>query len=745
MLAEMEKVRLFPGKECQQVGYQQAACHRRTLFLKFALYTAAIFVVSRGCWAQAPGTKAPTAARGIEQLGLDKYPGLLPEFTHLAERLRNEVPFPTERKQSQVLPLLPEATLFYAAIPNYGEAIRQSLKIFREEREKNEALRNWWQSEPAKAGPKIEEFLKKLADVNGYLGDEIVISASANKQGPTMLVTAQITKPGLDEYLRKEAETEGKPWPGIHILTLKQFTAEDSEIKKGDVTVLVRPDFLVLSLDAEALRSFNIGIDRKSSEFANTEFGRRMAKEYAQGITSVGGLDLHGLLSLSPLPAAQHSRLKESGFANAKYAVWKRTSKEGESFSEGELSFDGPRRGAAAWIGMPRQLSSLDFVSPKALLVATAALNDPKLLFADVQELSGNPNAFATLEGFEKVLRVSLRDDVLQYLTGEVTVELDNLVSNEPVWRAILALNDTPPLRQTLDKLLAGLQVGAEHHNDGAVPYTTVQIPSQKPTKVHFAFVDGHLIIASNPEGLSDAAELHKSGQSLGRSKKLASSLPPGLTMRASGLIYQDAAAMMAMRLQQLGPSLTNILEQAQGTEATTMWLYGEDASIREASKSAAFDVGAALVVAAVATPSLFHSRVAANEASAVGFLRTINVAQLSYATTYPKKGYAATLAALRPGPSGSAASTEHADLVDAGLGCSGDGWCARSGYRFRISAGCDQDGCTSYVAAATPLDANSGTRSFCSREDGVIRWTAAGPLTRMVSAAECREWTALQ
>ena len=51
------------------------------------------------------------------------------------------------------------------------------------------------------------------------------------------------------------------------------------------------------------------------------------------------------------------------------------------------------------------------------------------------------------------------------------------------------------------------------------------------------------------------------------------------------------------------------------------------------------------LIIAAIAIPNLLRSKMAANEASAVGSLRTINTAAVEYSTTYG--GYPATLVNL--------------------------------------------------------------------------------------------------
>src|SRR5439155_14540680 len=67
------------------------------------------------------------------------------------------------------------------------------------------------------------------------------------------------------------------------------------------------------------------------------------------------------------------------------------------------------------------------------------------------------------------------------------------------------------------------------------------------------------------------------------------------------------------------------------------------------------------LIIAAIAIPNLLRSRMAANEASAVGSIRSINTAAVTYSSTYPAAGYPANLKNL--GTSGAATSAS-ADLV---------------------------------------------------------------------------------
>jgi hypothetical protein len=160
-------------------------------------------------------------------------------------------------------------------------------------------------------------------------------------------------------------------------------------------------------------------------------------------------------------------------------------------------------------------------------------------------------------------------------------------------------------------------------------------------------------------------------------------------------------------------------------------------------------DVSAALIVGAIAIPNLLRSRTAANEASAVGSVRSVNTAEVTYAATYPERGFATDLAKFGTGPGGSNAPTaEHAALLDeslAGAGCAGEAWCTKSGYRFRVKAICMQHQCLDYVVVATPVDTNTGTRSFCATSSGVIRYKSGAPLGAPVSVAECKTWSPLK
>ena len=128
------------------------------------------------------------------------------------------------------------------------------------------------------------------------------------------------------------------------------------------------------------------------------------------------------------------------------------------------------------------------------------------------------------------------------------------------------------------------------------------------------------------------------------------------------------------------------------------------------------------LIIAAIAIPNLLRSRMAANEASAVGSLRTLNTACVTYSTNYPSVGYPGTLAAL--GPSTTATSSS-ADLIDSVLAGG-----TKSGYTFTFNAGTGTPS-TGYSITADPTSrGTSGQRGFYTDQSGVIRYEATSSAT---------------
>jgi len=368
----------------------------------------------------------------------------------------------------------------------------------------------------------------------------------------------------------------------------------------------------------------------------------------------------------------------------------------------------------------------------------------------DVQTIAGpaNANSFAAIAGGEKALNLSLKKDLLDLLGEDLTLEMDHTFPPPAAWKVIVKVKDTEHFQKTLNTLLTVGHLAAQPAEDSGVKYNTIHIPGQNPMDIAYAFADSYLVVASNADGLLEALHLHGSPDSLSKSAKYLAEFPKGGPADASAMLYRTAGNLAA--LEAVSPQFATFLKQhLDQSSPSVVRVYAEPTVIRESSAHSSVDATSLLVIAAVAIPNLLRSRMAANEASAVGSIRSINTAQITYSMTYENRGYAPSLAALGHAASPSLKkSPEHGALLNeklAGADCTGNAWCETSGYRFQVVSVCKLNKCSEYVSLAAPANENTGTRSFCSTSDGVIRYKVGTTVKVTPSAAECRAWPALK
>ncbi len=153
------------------------------------------------------------------------------------------------------------------------------------------------------------------------------------------------------------------------------------------------------------------------------------------------------------------------------------------------------------------------------------------------------------------------------------------------------------------------------------------------------------------------------------------------------------------------------------------------------------------LIIAAIAIPNLLRSRIAANEASAVASVRTLNTAEITYSTSYPtnaagQQGGFATLAELGGACTTAVPPTSStACLIDNALATATSATQLKSGYFFGI----DVSNVGDYVIGSAPgTQGTTGVRSFCSTPDGVVRYKSPGDAAPVTTDATCTAYTAL-
>ncbi len=142
------------------------------------------------------------------------------------------------------------------------------------------------------------------------------------------------------------------------------------------------------------------------------------------------------------------------------------------------------------------------------------------------------------------------------------------------------------------------------------------------------------------------------------------------------------------------------------------------------------------LIIAAIAIPNLLRARMAANEAAAVGSLRTLNTAAVQYASGY-QNGYPSSLEVFGYGNS-NVGNCNHAGIVNRELATG-----QRAGYLFTYTptfpdqatapaispkaaaVGCTAGGASGYTITADPIRLDqTGMRHFYTDQTGVIRFS---------------------
>lgn len=721
----------------------------RCLAMPFAICTIlmGLSLIPQVCAAQS--TQEKRQPGDDFQQEFKKYPGLLPEFGTLFQKLQNGVQFPPDRNQSRLLPRLSPLTSYYAAFPNYGEPAHQALTIFQQELQESAVLRSWWSDAVGPAGPAIVGSIENFYALSQFVGDEVVITGDSGAGDHSFMLVAEIRKPGLKNFLEQMLkESPATSTPKLRIISPEELASDSAGGRSGEWTILIRPDFLVAASSVNAVRDFNHQLEKRTTAFS-TDFGQRIAQGYQGGASILLAADLQKLLAAMPRTTQSDLMFNRTGFNDLKYFIWDHKNAAGHAASEMELKFTGPRRGMAAWLANPAPLGSLDFVSRKAMGVTSVKLKNVGEIFDEIRQFSNesNPNSFAMLDQMQQMFNINFKNDLLDYLDGEITFELDGITETEPVWRGVLRVNHSDRLQQTLTKLIAATQPGATQSAEGGVTYQSFVVPSQqKPMQIVYAIVDGYLIVAPTQESAAEAVRLRRSGEGLGKSSKFLTALPSGST-QASAIFYQDPVAMTAARLQHLSPEMTDIFSRVQMTPMVVA-AYGDNNAIRAASSGGGADVAGVLIMAAIAVPNLLRARTSANDAAAVGTMRNIVTAQVAYAATYPDRGFARDLASLGPNPQSNTISAQHAGLLSSDIAdpsCMGTNWCTKSGYKFSVAPQCKQRKCIEFAVTATPVSSNTGTKNLCSTSDGVIRFQAGPTLDLPVTSTQCRQWAPLQ
>ncbi|HKT24415.1 MAG TPA: FecR domain-containing protein [Terriglobales bacterium] len=535
----------------------------------------------------------------------DKYLALLAEFSKLQKNIE-QIKLPDLRYDSRLLRVVPQESVIYAGVPNYGEALAQANQLFQQQLSQSQILRDWWnQQGPGRGngGMDFNRAIETIHSLSQYVGKEIVFSCTG---GPghdgAPLVVAEIARPGLREFLESQIQ-QGKA-EDLHLLSPENLGSVGGAQNRG-LYVLITPEFVAASPHLSALVALNNRwSSTEGSGFAESDFGKRIASEYASGAGLLVAVNLEQIATYHPQQPEQAARheamLESSGFGNVKYLIAQRKDYDGKASNTAELSFNGPRAGIASWLAAPAPIGALDFITPNASAVGAFVSKSPALMLDDVFSLAtrADSNAAANIAKEQAELNLDLRNDLAASLGGEAAMALDGPLLPTPSWKLIVEVYDPSRLQYSIGKLVDAVNRSAAENNRPGLKLdqedvggrTFYTVRSQDPVmqvEIHYTFADGYLVAAASQALVEESLRTRSKGDSISRSDKFRAMFPVDQHANVSGLIYQNLAPVVAPLRGQLPASqLQSIQTLVANSEPSVICAYGDENQIELASTS---------------------------------------------------------------------------------------------------------------------------------------------------------------
>ncbi|HEX8984553.1 MAG TPA: FecR domain-containing protein, partial [Bryobacteraceae bacterium] len=204
----------------------------------------------------------------------DQYIAVLNELAKLREKLE-ALPGPGLRYSPRLADLAPQGTVFYASIPNIGSTLGEASRMFHEQLQQSEPLRQWWAEKMQAAGgeAKFDEVLARVEAFSAYLGPEVAVAFTPGEgRDCAPVFMAEVAKAGLREFVAQQAQ--GQP------VQLVDDPAHAVSAPGEKLFVWVGPDLVIASPQLARLAAAQKG----PTAFVNTPFHARIAQAYKNGV-----------------------------------------------------------------------------------------------------------------------------------------------------------------------------------------------------------------------------------------------------------------------------------------------------------------------------------------------------------------------------------------------------------------------------------------------------------------------------
>jgi hypothetical protein len=541
-----------------------------------------------------------------------RYANLVSELAKLRREVNERVQLPGVRYSSKFVDVLPENTVFYAALPNLTDTLAESQRVMQERISQNPALAEWWKGKKGDGFGVNEQTLTRVREFGSQLGEEIVVSAEMDAKGEPngVLVLGEVKNAAnfrtyLDGQLANFAKELGDA-PSVRIiddpLTAKVATSSASTTVSGDaktkdaaknaavkseIFVWIHNDIFAASPQIESLRGLAATLNGAgANRFANSAFQQRINDVYKDGAGLVVAADLEKIIAQAVgKDNEQGADRRQAGFnqlgvMNLRHFVVEQKQVNGKTLSRAALTFSEADRGIATWLAAPGSMGALDFISANANVATAFVVKKPELLVDDLLGFleTVDPDLRRNIQDIEKQQGFDIRNDFAQPLGGEFAFAIDGPLFPTPSWKIVLEVYDQAKLQETFARSIDKLNQFSVLHGKGKLSLesaasgdrTFYSVKSANAElEVHYTYANGYLIAAPSRALLEQSLKNREAGNTLVRSSRFMSALPQDGNTNFSVVLYHDLAPLMkplAERMKNAGGELGEKERQALGS-----------------------------------------------------------------------------------------------------------------------------------------------------------------------------------
>lgn len=502
----------------------------------------------------------------------------------------NAVPKPGVRNSTQLLNMMPENTVLYAAIPNLAASIVESNRIIEERIQQNPALKDWFASQQGQHGPGMSQAISTIKDFGDQLGDEIAVGAGMSDAGQPNepIVLAQLKNPGgfrafFDAQLQK-LNTSGKA-PQVQWVDDPRNAQPATTSGDKQLYVWINGDTLVASPKLEQLQTVAKGV----SGFSGTPFYARIAQVYSEGAGIVLAADLEKIIAHTrgvrrlAVGDEKENALSQLGVFNMKSFVLDQKDTDGKTHTRAVLSYTEADHGVTSWLAQPAPMGSLEYISPDANLVAGFVIKNPTAVVDDLLGVLNGvcPDLNKHLTELEKNHGLNVRNDFAAPLGGEYAFAIDGPVLPVPSWKLVFQVNDPVHLQQTFERVVEEVNkeiakegkqgLEWEKSESGGRTYYALRSKDLGGVQVNYVFANGYLIAGPTRALIDQALRYHDSGSTLTHSPQFMAGLPADGNVNFSALVYHNLAPLVQPFANKLGTTGSNEQQKAIATIAANM------------------------------------------------------------------------------------------------------------------------------------------------------------------------------